>query len=149
MRLRPAAAVLLLAGLTLRLGALAPAASAEQVIETADDGTVTAKYNVDTEGRMHGTYAEFHPDGSIKLKSSYRRGRLHGKYVTYHASGRPHIAATYKNGEREGSYLEKDAKGRVVIETTYLDGKLNGTYVENVDVWKIGDLRAPSLSSGL
>ncbi len=122
------------AGLSASLTVATPAAHAEQVIETADDGTVSAKYNVDSEGRMHGTYAEFHADGSIKLKANYRRGRLHGNYVTYHASGRPHIVAAYKNGDRQGKYLEKDERGRVVIETTYNEnGRLDGAYIENSD----------------
>jgi len=111
----------------------APAARAEQVVETDDAGHVTAKYSTDDDGMRHGAYAEFHANGAIKVKATYRHGKLDGKYVSYHESGRPHVTAEYVRGRPEGKYVEKDDRGRVVIETSYLDGVVDGTYEEYED----------------
>lgn len=122
----------LFAGLTASLTA-PRTARAEQVVEQDDQGRVVAKYSTDEEGRRHGAYAEFHENGAIKLKATYRRGRLQGKYVSYHASGRPHVTAEYRDGEPEGKYVEKDDRGRTVIETTYVGGVVEGSYEEYAD----------------
>ena len=128
MRARTALAALL--SLTVLLPLAGVPARAEQVTELDAAGKLKAKYSLDESGLRHGGYAEFHTDGSIKVKATYRRGKLHGRYVSYHPGGRPHVAADYDEGGRDGKYVEKDEKGRVVVEATYVKGRLHGAYEE-------------------
>jgi len=67
------------------------------------------------------------PDGSVREKYEVdSEGRKHGRYVNYHSKGKPHIVATYERGLLDGTYKEFDEEGRLRREATYRRGALHG-----------------------
>jgi cysteine-rich secretory family protein len=136
--------LLLLAGLTAWVPATA--ARAEEVEELDDDGKLLFRYVTDEDGRKHGGFVAFHPNGKTKIRAQYRHGRMHGQYVTFDERGKRAIQATYKEGKLQGNYIEQDGKGRPVVLATYVNGALDGKReiykdgeVVSTQTWKLGE----------
>ena len=62
----------------------APVAAAEEVVENFPDGGVRLRYDVDAEGRRHGRFQEYHPEGKLKVRAAYKAGLLDGSYTEFY-----------------------------------------------------------------
>lgn len=124
MRLRPLALGTLLLAI---LGGPQPL-RAEEVIETAEDGTVLARYQTDEEGRRDGSYERFHPNGRKAVRATYRAGQRHGLERTWEAGGALRTAHSFRRGMLHGSHKTYDKNGHVQLQQAYKDGVLHGSY---------------------
>lgn len=70
----------------------------EELKELYADGSVFRKYNISDEGRMHGSFIEYHPSGKVAVKTQYVNGNLHGKYVVADRYGRVARTSVYLHG---------------------------------------------------
>src|SRR5262245_34019034 len=73
-------------------------AVAEIVEEKSPDGKVTARFTTNGAGEKQGAYTGFHPNGSVKVKATYKVGKLNG-IVTQYEKNQPVFSVTYKDGE--------------------------------------------------
>ncbi len=117
-----------------------PPVHAETVTELDQNGKIKAKYATDDDGRRHGGFAAYFPNGKIKVRAAYKRGKLHGNYLDYHANGKIKTTVTYKNGKRDGKFSERDDRGRPTIETVYDKGKIDGLF----EAFRDGELLSKS-----
>lgn len=122
---------------------------AEERVEHHADGSVKARYGVDDQGRRHGAYLGYHPNGKLELKTRYRKGMLHGDYKSYHPSGKIHTTAAYEGGELQGEYVERGTNGKPQLIGNYEDGRKQGSFtfrdgrrVRGVQSWEKGVLIA-------
>lgn len=103
-------------------------AAAGEVVETADDGSVRARYEIDEQGRKHGMLLRYHPNGQVALRAQYAAGERHGLERAWTEAGVLRWAHTYKHGALHGAHKTYDAKGRLSLQQRYRRGKLHGAY---------------------
>jgi len=60
---------------------------AQEVVETADDGTVLVRYQVDEQGRKQGPFERFHPNGKPAVRATYEADLLQGPERRWDAEG--------------------------------------------------------------
>lgn len=117
--------------LTLALLTLASQPSAEEVVESWPDGSIRARYEVDAEGRLHGSFEEFSDDETLVLRAQYRAGLLHGRELRYYENGRKLSVATYDGGVLDGRFESFYPSGKRELTTQYKDGLLSGKQIES------------------
>ena len=49
--------------------------------------------------QLHGSFEQFYPNESLKIKCTYKNGELDGKYQTFYADGSTESKLEYKNGK--------------------------------------------------
>ena len=104
------------------------------VIEYYDDGTIKYAYRVDENGIEQGPYEEYHDNGRLKEKCTYKDGKYDGPYESYYDNGQLWEKCTYKDGKYDGPYEEYYEDGQLGIKCTYNNGKEDGpceTYYGN------------------
>jgi len=104
-----------------------------RVEELSDDGTITATYET-KDGLRHGSYTEFHGDGTVFEKSIYKEDQLHGQRYLYRETGELQTMETYENGSLEGLFEEYHLNGKVALTGLYVNNTMDGVwkkYTEN------------------
>ncbi|NQU24920.1 MAG: hypothetical protein HQ567_26855 [Candidatus Nealsonbacteria bacterium] len=129
----------------------------ESRVERYADGAKKYLYSVDVDGKRHGDFNAFYPDGMRKGQARYVHGKLFGPIKGYHASGRIKLRATYREGLRTGKCQEFAEDGSPTKTSNYRDGKLHGAVqqfdggrVVKDEIWLDGRLlipRSPALIS--
>jgi hypothetical protein len=76
---------------------LVGAAAAETVEDKYPDGKIKRRYTVDAKGQKNGAYAEFHANGQVMLKATYKAGQLDGM-LTHYENGRAVLKQTFREG---------------------------------------------------
>lgn len=108
-------------------GQVALAQEAGEVVEYQNDGvTVHRKYRLDAEGRRTGAYLEYHANGELAIKATYRAGELSGSYTSRFEDGTLHVSTSYKEGALHGKYLENFEDGSTFLRAKYSKGELDG-----------------------
>ncbi len=120
--------LLLLAVISLALSWGPRPLCAEEIVDTAEDGTVLLRYEVDEQGRKDGAYARFHPNGRPAVKATYAAGQRHGLERTWDASGVLRSAHTFKHGVLHGAHKTYDEQGHQQVQQAYAGGHLHGAY---------------------
>lgn len=122
-------------------------AQLEEVIETYVDGTVRARYSIDSKGRKSGQYVRYYRNGSVRLRANYRENIRNGRYETYYPNGDKQLATAYRDDKLNGTHQEFSKDGKRVVTAHYVDGVLNGSFDVVQDgktltrqVWKQGAL---------
>ncbi len=95
----------------------------------------------DSQGKKHGLWREYYPNGQIKWEATYSHGKLNGYYKEYSPYGALVKYERYKNGKLL-QLAQKNAKTKAItgnlqlIEEYYPDGKLKhvGTYSDTIPV---------------
>lgn len=105
---------------------LAAPSSAEEVVETFDDGRTRLRYAVDAEGRKHGPYLEHFPDGKTALRCGYRQDQLDGLWTAWHANGKMRAKGSYRLGARQGRWEEWKEDGSLWRVSAWRDGRRDG-----------------------
>jgi hypothetical protein len=118
----------------LLVGLLAVPATAEVVVEKHENGKTKLRYVVDAQGRKDGSYAEYFPNGKVKVRATYKVGKLDGPYTENDEDGQKSVSAVYRTGKLHGT-LSQYVKGRTVLTQPFEDGKL-------VHPKSLGDIRA-------
>lgn len=107
-------------------------------------GQVSMEYLFDKDGKTHGPFISYNPNGSVSIKGNYLHGNGTGKWhyynydgittkeiiyqdslvrtTTYHTNGKTHIAKTTCNRIFEGHYLNQNEKGDTISYKFYKDG---------------------------
>lgn len=112
-------------------------ATGEKVREYYPDGTLKVEYVVDSQGRKHGLYREFHPDGRPKARVVYKLDAMDGPYESWHANGAPERKCRYKAGVPNGPWSEHRADGTPALACAYKDGKLEGVWTEHDEAGRV------------
>ncbi len=112
---------------TLCLLGAGPLASADPTTHDLPDGG-KEQYEVDDQGRKHGPYTRWHPQGQIAVQASYDQDRLDGLVRTWDVTGAPRSAITYKRGVLHGAHKTYDDRGQLVRHKGYRDGQLHGAW---------------------
>ena len=90
------------------------------------DGTRRQEYREDSQGRRHGPYTEWYPEGPLRVQCTYVHGNLHGELTTLYPNGKPESKIDYVNGKLEGHMKEWHPNGTPSEETTFKDGLREG-----------------------
>ena len=93
---------------------MGPCTAPEDVVEHWDDGTVRARYSVDSGGRRHGSYRSFHENGEPHVEARYSKGLLDGKYEERSADGARRVEGKYAKGQKHGSF--RVSRGRELVQ---------------------------------
>lgn len=117
------------------------------VIEYYNDGTIKYAYHVDENGIEQGPYEEYHENGRLKIKHTYKDGKYDGPYEAYYRNGQLCVKCTYKDDKLDGPYEEYYDNGKLYKKCTYKDGKRDGLYeeyrrngqLEKIKVYKEGN----------
>ena len=80
-------------------------------------------------GKMHGDFIQYHPNGRIGTKGEYHSGKKIGKWVWNDEIGTIDSIHTFKDGLFNGK-SEIFSSGELFIRQNYINGKLNGKFVE-------------------
>jgi len=56
------------------------------------------------DGKYHGEYIKYYPNGNVEARIYYREGNINGYYITYDSSGNQENIVTYKNGIQDGLF---------------------------------------------
>ncbi len=122
-------------------------AQQEEVVETYMDGTVRARYAIDSKGRKVGQYVRYYRDGTVQLRAYFRENIQHGRYESYYPNGKKRLATCYHEGKLNGKHQEFSKDGRRTLTAHYQEGLLHGAFDVVLDgktltrqVWKQGAL---------
>jgi len=74
------------------------------------------------QGKEHGTWKQFYPDGRLKEERYFSQGKKEGKYQAWWPDGQPRLTYHFHNGEYEGTCREWNAKGVLIKEMNYKQG---------------------------
>jgi antitoxin component YwqK of YwqJK toxin-antitoxin module len=112
----------------------------EPVIEYYDDGTIKYAYHIDENGIEQGPYEEYHENGRLKEKCTYKDGKYDGPYEEYHDNGQLKVKYTYKDGEiKDGAYKTYYRNGGLSEKFFYKEGKIDGPYeIYSEDICSLG-----------
>ncbi len=102
--------------------------AAEEIVEHYPDGTVLARYQRDSNGRLHGRYVDYHPNGKMRTKTYFREGWMQGSYEAFHDNGERFVEASHERGLLEGTYRERFPDGTPRVVGEYVEGERHGTF---------------------
>jgi antitoxin component YwqK of YwqJK toxin-antitoxin module len=72
------------------------------------------------DGREHGRWIEFFPDGKVRAVVTYVKGIKHGFYGIYSGKGKMITSGAYKLDQQDGEWFLEGGK----VRQTYVDGVL-------------------------
>src|SRR5436305_1516242 len=99
----------------------------------------------DSKGLRNGAYTEFHPNGKVAVKATYKAGKLDGTLTEGDPSGKVVRRASYKSGVLHGDSIAQDAAGRITSQDTYYEGKLIYTKPLDAIEKKLAEIYAENL----
>lgn len=79
-------------------------------------------------GKRHGVYREFHPNGQKSLEAPYVDGQAAGRCVGWHPGSQKEMEYVCTSGHRHGTYMEWHENGQKRKEGEYKDGKEQGKW---------------------
>lgn len=80
------------------------------------------------DGKPHGKWLSFYPNGNLKSIENWKNGQLVGKFVLYQMNGSKVFETTYLNGKDNGNYFMFHDNGKVEVEGKFLNGVPKGTW---------------------
>ena len=78
------------------------------------------------DGQREGRYEYFYPSGVFRGRGTYENGLQEGSYESYHENGQVNFKGTYVAGERDGPYASYHENGQLQEKGTYVAGKRDG-----------------------
>lgn len=87
-----------------------------------DTAMITGFFN----GREHGTWKKFYPDGSLQEMRVYHNGKKVEKYNAYWENGKKKLSYSFKNDEYEGLCREWNRNGILIKSMHYNKGYEEG-----------------------
>ena len=127
--------------------AAAVPAQLHEIIETYVDGTVRARYAINSKGQKTGSYVSYYRGGTVRARTVYHDNIRHGRYESYYRDGSKRLSTTYRKGKLNGKHTEHSRDGRRTRTVHYQDGVMHGSSDVVLDgksltrqVWKHGTL---------
>jgi len=80
------------------------------------------------DGKEHGQYKVYYPDGKVAEIVNWVNGKKHGEWLKYFDNGAPLLISNYNNDKVDGSYLYYFKNGQLEIEANYTNDKEDGTW---------------------
>jgi len=87
--------------------------------------TVRAKFK---DGKIHGVYKMYAPEGYKYIELNYRQGILTGPYTAWYNDGKISIKLSFKNGLTHGRYKVWNRDGRLTLTGRFKNGKQHGRF---------------------
>ena len=75
-----------------------------------------------------GTIEEFHANGAVHVRGTFKNGIKQGPYEELYADGKKWKTATYVDDKEHGPYREWWKNGKPALEATYVNGVLDGDF---------------------
>lgn len=93
---------------------------------------VFTAFVIDNGNRIpHGKFARFDPSGKRKLSETwYFDGKAHGPYIAWHPNGKLSKQGGHKEGFRHGLYKEWYDSGELSYQYSFVDGERHGTFTD-------------------
>jgi antitoxin component YwqK of YwqJK toxin-antitoxin module len=88
-------------------------------------------------GKEHGTWKQFYPNGKLIELRTFVNGNKEGKYIGWWEDGKKKFETNFKNGEYDGSYKEWNKAGQLILSLNYKNGYEDGTQQMFYDNGKI------------
>lgn len=79
-------------------------------------------------GRPHGKWLCFYPNGNLRSIENWKNGQLVGKYVLYEKDGHKIFETTYLNGKDNGDYFMYHKNGKIQVKGHFINGVPTGTW---------------------
>lgn len=98
----------------------------EATYQMSGDGTLGTPTDVHRGNKQNGVYEEWHEDGQLFWRCSYREGHKDGLEECWGRDGVLLWRENYKNGNRDGLCEEWDENGQLKARKNYKDGWLDG-----------------------
>ena len=76
------------------------------------------------DGKLDGPFEEYHENGQLRKKCTYKYVKCDGPYELYWHNGQLAEKCTYKNGEYDGLYARYWFDGLLKEKYTYKNGKI-------------------------
>ncbi len=94
---------------------------------------LTEKGKISFEGKMkngkpHGEWTTFFPDGRPRWNGNKNEGISHGPYTMWYQEGRKKMEGEYKNGQKHGQSTMWHLNGAKWKEQKHMDGKPSGKW---------------------
>ena len=102
----------------------------EPILEYNEEGTCTARYEVNQENKRHGVFQKWYDDGTLHQDFFYVNGEFDQKQSEFFANGSPHRVANYENCKKHGSFVEFTEEGQLILDLTFHDGMIDGVAKE-------------------
>ena len=81
------------------------------------------------DGKLHGIYKSWHPNGKVRNKSEFINGKKNGKSITFSSDGIKIFEEHYKEGKLHGELTEWSENGDLVRKVSYI----NGSEVDSIE----------------
>ena len=75
----------------------------------------TLQWCAKPDGKKHGRWVEWHPNGKLKTEGTYVDGKMEGRWVSYFDTGVKQLEGDYRGGLKHGlwtQYYEEGQKNR-------------------------------------
>jgi antitoxin component YwqK of YwqJK toxin-antitoxin module len=102
----------------------AAAASATAATATAATEPRIVRQDEYQDGKRHGTFITWYPNGNKATEVEYRNDQRHGKELSWFPSSKPRTEATFVNGLAHGTVTMWSELGKVVSRQEFRQGKL-------------------------
>jgi antitoxin component YwqK of YwqJK toxin-antitoxin module len=89
------------------------------------------------EGKEHGEWKRFYPDGRLEWMRYYTHGKKTGNFITWWPNGVKQMDYHFEEGEYEGQCLEWNEFGRLINERNYTKGYEEGQQKQFYDNGKV------------
>lgn len=90
------------------------------------EGQDTAFIRGYRDGKEHGVWKQFFPDGQAQEIRYFRYGKKQGEYRAWWANGQPRLAYHFVDGDYQGTCREWNEQGLLIKEMTYRQGHEEG-----------------------
>lgn len=74
------------------------------------------------EGKEHGTWMQFYPNGELKEVRHFRHGQKQGDYTGWWMGGQKRLSYHFVDGEYQGTCCEWNQSGILIKKMTYQQG---------------------------
>lgn len=88
-------------------------------------------------GKEHGLWKQFYPDGKLAEKRTFVNGSKEGTFMGWWENGKKKFETTFSNSEYNGAYQEWNREGQLVLSLNYKKGYEDGTQQMFYDNGKI------------
>ena len=83
------------------------------------NGAVSREESYNKEGKAHGEWKLYYPNGAKRATFYFKEGVREGKYTTYFENGKVNITGEYKNDKQTGVWKTFDEKGKLKKEENF------------------------------
>ena len=90
-----------------------------------DNGNIKEEYQVNKDGKPHGTRKLYHENGQLRTEAEFINGiQNDGNIVSYHENGTKARSVILKDGSFQGEFFQWHTNGVLSCQGTYKDGNI-------------------------